>query len=234
MGGITDQAKLIPRSKALENIKKKTTDRVTFVIDYAPQLPSISGIIQSGWRVMSRDPLMKKVFPEPPMVAWRRPQSIKDKLIKTKVPAVTGRRPHREVRGQKKCNKPTCTICPYVKTGQFIRSTNTGKIVTITSSFTCETSGIVYRIHCRKCFMEYIGQTGRTLAKRFSEHLGYVRNHLNEPTGKHFNLAGHSISDMEISILEKVYTKSRATREIRESFYIQEFQTELLGINEKK
>ena len=229
-----ERAKLIPRTKALEKIKKKPTDRVTFVMDFAPQLPSISGIIQSGWRVMARDPLMKKVFPEPPMVAWRRPKSIRDKLIKTKVPVATGRRSNRDIRGMKRCNKPSCAICPYVKTGQFIRSTNTGKIVTLTSSFSCETSGIVYIIHCQKCFMEYIGQTGRTLAKRFSEHMGYVRNKLNEPTGKHFNLVGHSISDMEITILEKVHSQSRATREVRESYFIQEFQSELLGINEKK
>ena len=82
--------------------------------------------------------------------------------------------------------------------------------------------------------MEYIGQSGRTLSKRFKEHLGYARNKTKDPTGQHFNLPGHNISHMEISILEKVYSQSRAVREARESFYIQEFQTELLGMNDKK
>ena len=82
--------------------------------------------------------------------------------------------------------------------------------------------------------MEYIGQTGRTLAKRFDEHRGYVRNKTKDPTGQHFNLMGHSISDMEVSVLEKVHSQSRAIREVRESYYIQEFQTELMGMNDKK
>ena len=82
--------------------------------------------------------------------------------------------------------------------------------------------------------MEYIGQSGRTLSKRFKEHLGYARNKTKDPTGQHFNLPGQNISHMEISILEKVYSQSRAVREARESFYIQEFQTELFGMNDKK
>ena len=229
-----ERAKLIPRSTALQKVTKKSTDRVTFVIEFSPQLPSISKIIQSGWRVMVQDPLMKKVFPEPPMVAWRRPKSIKDKVVKTKVPPAPSGRPHRELPGLKRCNKPTCVICPYVKTGHLVKSTNTDKIVTLTSSYNCETSGIIYKIDCLKCTQEYIGQSGRTLAKRFGEHLGYVRNKSKEPTGKHFNLPGHRTSDMQISILEKVHTKSRAVRETRESLYIKEFQTELRGMNEKK
>ena len=80
--------------------------------------------------------------------------------------------------------------------------------------------------------MEYIGQSGRTLSKRFNEHLGYVRNKTKEPTGQHFNLPGHNVSHMEISIIEKVYSQSRAMKV--ESYFIQEFQTELLGMNDKK
>ena len=75
------------------------------------------------------------------------------------------------------------------------------------SLYTCETSGIVYHIRCRRCFMEYIGKTGRTLAKRFDEHRGYVRNKTKDPTGQHFNLMGHSISDMEVSVQNDQMTK---------------------------
>ena len=57
---------------------------------------------------------------------------------------------------------------------------------------------------------------------------------MNGKVPKNFNLPGHRTSDMQISILEKVHTKSRAVRETRESLYIKEFQTELRGMNEKK
>ena len=61
-----------------------------------------------------------------------------------------------------------------------------------------------------------------------------MNNKTNEPTGLHFNLPGHRLSDMEVSILEKVFSKDKLTRETRESFYIREFQTEINGMNIKK
>ena len=134
----------------------------------------------------------------------------------------------------KKCNQPGCNICPFVKVGKQIVSTNTGKIVQITHSCFCDTTGIVYIIKCSKCSEEYIGQTGRTLSTRFGEHLGYVRNKTNDPTGVHFNLPGHNSSHMEVSVLEKVYVRSKAIREARESLWIREFESEIRGMNKKK
>ena len=56
---------------------------------------------------------------------------------------------------------------------------------------------------------------------RFGEHLGYVRNKkLNEPTGQHFNLPGHNITMMEVTLLEKIWSSSTNLRKIRESKHI--------------
>ena len=84
------------------------------------------------------------------------------------------------------------------------------------------------------CNQEYIGQTGRKLSVRFGEHLGYVRNKTDDPTGIHFNLPGHNLNHMEVSVLEKVFTNNRAYREQRESMWIRDFQTEVRGMNKKK
>ena len=167
------------------------------------------------------------------MLAWKRPKSLRDQLVKAKIPDQI-QRSQREVHGMKKCNRPNCNTCPYVKTSKQIVSYNTGKIVSINSSNSCDSSGIIYYIKCKRCNQEYIGQTGRTLSKRFGEHRGYVNNKTNDPTGIHFNLPGHRLSDMEVSILEKVHSKDKVTRETRESLYIRDFQTEVNGMNIKK
>ena len=75
---------------------------------------------------------------------------------------------------------------------------------------------------------------GRTLSAHFGEHLGSVRNMTNNETGTHFNLPGHSIRDMEVKVLEKVFTQNRVTRETRKSLWIREFESEIKGINKKK
>ena len=80
--------------------------------------------------------------------------------------------------------------------------------------------------------MQYIGETGRSAKVRFKEHIGYVENvQLEKATGNHFNLPGHSISDMQFVILEKIYSKDPGVRKERESLFIKNFNTLHKGIN---
>ena len=70
--------------------------------------------------------------------------------------------------------------------------------------------------------------------ERFSEHLGYVHNeNLGKATGGHFNIKGHSVSDMEISILEKIFSNDREVRRERESMFIEKFNSKHKGLNKK-
>ena len=69
---------------------------------------------------------------------------------------------------------------------------------------------------------------------RLSNHVGYIRNkNLSQPTGKHFNGRGHSLSDMSFLILEKKFSKDTLLREERESHYIRLFNTKYKGMNVK-
>ena len=52
----------IPRDKALKKANSKKNDRLIFSLEFSPQLPSVSGIMQSAWRVMTKDPHLKKVL----------------------------------------------------------------------------------------------------------------------------------------------------------------------------
>ena len=53
--------------------------------------------------------------------------------------------------------------------------------------------------------MRYIGETKRTLKDRLADHQGYIVNtDTTKATGAHFNLPGHNLSNLKISILEKV------------------------------
>ena len=79
------KARAIPRSVALEKVVKKKNERPVFVITYDPRLPSVSNIFKKHHAILVEDPAMKKVFPEPPLTAYRRPQSLRDKLIKAKI-----------------------------------------------------------------------------------------------------------------------------------------------------
>ena len=176
---------------------------------------------------------MATIFPKPPLIAYKRPQTIRDKLIRARVPPPPSR-PKRVLNGMVKCNKP-CSICPFIKVQKVVKSTSNSKVVDLHKHHTCEDKNICYILECKKCRMQYIGETDRTLKDRYLEHRGYIRREeLEKSTGAHFNLPGHDISDMSISVLERIYSTDPLYRKIRESYYIEQFESLTKGINRKR
>ena len=54
---------------------------------------------------------------------------------------------------------------------------------------------------------------------------------LTKATGAHFNQRGHSISDMQITIIEKVFNPDPQFWKQREKMFINKFNTRYKGIN---
>ena len=68
------RARAIPREEALKSsLRQDTNNRPVFVAMYNPRLTSIPHITSKHWRSMvSQDTHLEAVFPEPPLVAFRR------------------------------------------------------------------------------------------------------------------------------------------------------------------
>ena len=160
------KAKLIPRKEALKRVvNDKTNSRPVLVVPYHPALPNIPQIVKKHHRVMCLNPHMKSIFPEAPLVAYKRPQNIRDRLIKAKLPPPQNR-PKRIKAGMHACNKP-CSICPFVSNKKIIKAKHNDHKVELSKHFDCNTKNIVYIIECRKCGDQYIGQT-QTLSEEDS------------------------------------------------------------------
>ena len=124
--------------------------------------------VQKHWRSMTyMDPYLKEVFPEPPLVAYKRQKSIRDFLIRAKIPKKLNSRPQRNIPGMFKCNKQ-CHLCPFIKETKEVKGN--GVVWKINKKFNCETENISYLIHCEKCNEQYIGETERSLKERLGEH----------------------------------------------------------------
>ena len=90
------KARNIPRSVALrEVVKPISSKRPIAVVSWDPRLPPIDTIQQKHWRVMTLDPYLKQVFPEAPLVAYRRQTNLREHLIRAKLP------PPNEIRNQR-------------------------------------------------------------------------------------------------------------------------------------
>ena len=63
---------------------------------------------------------------------------------------------------------------------------------------------IVYLITCKKCGIQYVGETGQQLKRRMSNHRNRVKRLQPQPLYKHFNSDGHSLDDLPIQPIEEV------------------------------
>ncbi|BHF63362.1 hypothetical protein SprV_0200635400 [Sparganum proliferum] len=81
-----------------------------------------------------------------------------------------------------------------------------------------ETSGVVYRIWCSCGQSSYVGETGRLLRTRITEHVAAVRrNDANSQVAAHSTRPGHTFKFDEAEILAR--GDNRVSRELLESWF---------------
>ena len=214
----TDVASM-DREELLTHKKPQTRDRVPLVITYQHKLQDIPRIIHNNYRKMiTNHPEMKDIFPDPPIVSYRRPQNIFDKLV---------RADH---------TRSTCHTKPtLIKTASFIDPlmNNSGKITNPQTNTTCHIMGgnatdshITYAATCKKHQLVCVGYTTTQLNERFNRHRSDVklrpeRCELTQHFAKHgcdFN------KDLEVSILGKISGSEEACHK-EEDRWISRLQT---------
>ena len=119
-----------------------------------------------------------------------------------------------------------------VKEGMVAQATASTYRKEIETSLNCQSRNILYLIECKKCCLQYVGETDRSLQDRFSDQKGYVNNtRLNQATGEHFNRPGHSISDMSVMAIQKVFDRGAPYRKELGKEKISNFRGFRHGIN---
>ena len=158
-------------------------DRVTLVIPFDKRLPNISSILHHRWRcLVDKDPTVKSYLARPPRVSYTRTCSLRDIIVRSKVPTKSSRSARRQVNmGFRKCSKRSdCSVCQHSVNSSTNTCNHTGESFPISSPVSCTTPGVIYSITCSKdtglCAQlggpQYIGCTERMLKTRFSEHVG--------------------------------------------------------------
>ena len=110
---------------------------------------------------------------------------------------------------------------------------HTKEVINIKDNLDCTTESCLYLLSCIKqgCGKQYIGETGRKLYQRYTEH----EDSAQDPgttlrVGIHFQLPGHTRDDMEMVAVERV-RGGIAARKVREKALIRKYQLERFGLN---
>ena len=61
----------------------------------------------------------------------------------------------------------------------------------------------------------------------------FARALKHKATGDHFNLPGHRLADMEVTIIERIFNEDPQFRKQREQIWIETFNTKYKGLNRK-
>jgi hypothetical protein len=127
-----------------------------------------------------------------------------------------GERTTNKTRGYNYCSRKECRYCPLLnKTGK-IRCQFTGLEHPCMQNISCRSSNLVYAITCKRCGMQYVGQTMLRLKDRFVHHLRDIEMGLVEKSvSKHFSTNNHTgYKDMTISVLEFIKKPPRSPQSI--------------------
>ncbi len=220
----------LDRDTILKKVLRAPNKRIVLALTYNPKLPSVPKIIKKHWRTLTNDQKMQKIFPLPPMVAYKQPPNLKSVLCRAKLPQ--NKHPKRRLVGMQPCNKP-CNVCPYITKTKSFTSSHTNKTFDLKGLFTCATTGVIYLANCSKCQKQYVGQTGRKFHDRVMEHLNSIF-HKTNTIGIHFSSPQHKHTDFSVQVIEKVLPNTVNLRLEREEFWIKTLGTKTpLGLNKQ-
>ena len=147
----------ISRDEALSPTRLNVTnvDRVPLVLTYHPFNTVTRKILLENFNILSTDPETRGIFPEPPLVSYRRDKNLRDFLVHC---TSGSQRPFDA--GSFPCRRPRCQTCQYITSHTVLHGPKSSHA--IQNRFTCQSENVVYRITCRRCTSMYIRETGST------------------------------------------------------------------------
>ena len=162
------------REEALTPTSQKTTTRVPMVVTYHPNLPNIGYILRELQPLLHCWDKCKKAVKEVPMVAFRRPKSLRDYLVHAKLRDTNlADSPKETVR----CGDRRCQVCKHLKIGDSFTLKRTEKQYSINFDLNCNSTNVVYLLSCKVCGVQYVESTTTRFRLRFNNHKSRIRAH---------------------------------------------------------
>ena len=194
-------------------------DRTTFPITYHPNLRNLSGILlDKHSNILLRDPINRTIFPEPAMVAYRRPKNLRDQITRARITQTRISEP-----GFHNCKMPKCNLHTETIEGDKFVSTVTGQSYKMTQNLNCDSHNVIYLATCNKpnCKQQYVGETGRRLKDRAPEHIRDIENRKDCPVAVHFSSSNHFKNNLTIQGIEHCKINNTYYRKCREKYWQQ-------------
>ena len=188
------------------------------VTTFHPTFNDLVKIVKGNWEILSRSNKTKPLHNNQLIFSLRRPPNLKSQLVRARTDfnpdtmvkhplAISGRT-------YNICYNKNCKYCPRINTGGKISSVITNRTYSAKTNVSCQSLNLVYCITCKRCGIQYVGQTKRRLMDPFQDHFYKIgRNVPNSDIGAHFNSNGHmGLEDVEIFIVDFIHCSPESER----------------------
>lgn len=221
------RAQALDRNEILTGSKPRhPKNQTNLILTYSSTLPHVNNILAKHFNIIQQSTRLSSIFTEPPRVVYRRGRNLRDILVRARTTTVqnieSGCRP---------CGKPRCKVCKHMTSTCLAKATSSDFAFKIKEPLNCDSSNVIYMLHCEVCDQQYIGQTGTAFRLRLNNHRAHTRALPHLPFSKHISLPEHSFDKIRVTLLQSGFRSSRE-REQRESYFIHKFRTITHGINE--
>ena len=113
----------------------------------------------------------RKVFPEPPLIAFRRCKNLKDILVRARLSNEGNG--GTDKKGCSRCSKSRCQVCNVMSNSEYFHSTIDSRQYRINYSLNWDSSNVVYLLECTVCGVPYVGSTCTPFRLRFNNYKAF-------------------------------------------------------------
>ena len=150
------------------------------------------------------------------MVAFRKPKSLRQYLVKAKAKNnAESVNVSTEVPGCYKLHNSRCSLCHVLRESDHFTSNLTKRTNRIKDHIDCKSKGVIYLATCENCGKQYVGETGTAFSTRHYGHRINLTKKPLLPLAKHFNRGNCAFENISIigTEISKGDTKARKRKE---------------------
>ena len=205
------KAILTPRDTTLKKVTKERSKRIPLVTMFNSTLPQIGKILRERWDILNIKPKLKKLFSEPPIIAFRRCKNLREiigsnTIINNKVLRKGTNK--NTAKYCSPCNTKRSLCCNHIiKTNSFT-SVSTHKTYKIFHESDCRSTNVIYLLECIRCKKQYVGKSEWPFNYRLNNYRSRIKSTQYDkllPVEKHFKEQNHVFErDARFIIIEKI------------------------------
>ena len=199
------KARRYKRKDLLNKEKGERKSKLVFNITFHPSFRRLNKVLRKIHVLLTCDKEHQNVFQDTPIVGFRKGKSLKDMLVRAKVPPLN----NIIAGGSERCHGKRCGVCPFVKeTSQF--TDKNGRTYDIRANkLNCNSCNVVYLLTCKTCRVQYVGSCTTKFRMRFNNYKSCNSRHNLKTVPQqelhiHFDEPGHNgFDDFEFTLIDQ-------------------------------